>query len=444
MDRHELRVERIVKALKEREGDAPLTLKKKTVSHVVPKPGDKKYTDDQLDISDFDEILAIDPVNRLCVAEPGVTFEKLVHETLKYQLVPAEVSELKTITIGGAVAGCSIESMSYRFGGFHDTCLEYQVVTAKGEVLVCTPDNEHRLIFQMMHGTFGTLGIITRLTFRLIPAKPFVRVTYHKFRNLEDYKAAILSHYEKEDLDFMDGIIHSPGEYVLSAGEFVDAAPYTHKYDWARIYYLSTAKRKEDYLKTADYFFRYNKGVTNVHPKSLPLRVLFGRFTNSNVTLKLARVFRKVLPSRLIPVTVDTFIPLSRMTEFMDWYVEEVGHFPLWCVPYRIVHRYEWLSDEFLSQVKDDLFLDIALYGMRRADPGHYYEIIEKKLTRIGAIKTLISTNLYTEDEFWAIWNKPNFERVKRITDPDNIFRGLYDKTCLAARGLEKKAPAGR
>jgi len=117
--------------------------------------------------------------------------------------------------------------------------------------------------------------------------------------------------------------------------------------------------------------------------------------------------------------------------------VKEVDHFPLWCVPYKVVHRYEWIADEFLENVQDELFLDIALYGLQKEDPKHYYNIIEKKLTEIGAIKTLISTNLYTQDEFWKIWNKENYDKVKIKTDPDNIFRGLYDKTCRAARGLE-------
>ncbi|MBP1745009.1 MAG: hypothetical protein H6Q58_1987 [Firmicutes bacterium] len=335
-----------------------------------------------------------------------------------------------TITIGGAVAGCSIESMSYKFGGFHDNCLEYEVVTAKGDVLKCTPDNENQLMFHMMHGTFGTLGIITLLKFRLITAKPFVKVTYEKYKSLEEYKIAIWVHYRSKDIDFMDGIIHSPVEYVLSAGNFVDKAPYTHSYDWTRIYFLSTAKRGEDYLKTSDYFFRYNKGVTNVHPKSFICRLLFGRFINSNSTLKMAKTFRKVIPSTIIPITVDTFIPFSKMEEFMEWYEKEVNHFPLWCVPYRIVHKYEWLSDEFLSKVNDELFLDIALYGMRRKDAEHYYKSIEKKLAELGAIKTLISTNLYSEKEFWKIWNKKNYNLVKQKTDPDNIFGGLYEKTC--------------
>jgi len=52
-----------------------------------------------------------------------------------------------------------------------------------------------------------------------------------------------------------------------------------------RIYYLSNEKRKEDYLKTPDYFFRYDKGVTNVNPKSFLGRFFFGKFINSTRTL---------------------------------------------------------------------------------------------------------------------------------------------------------------
>src|SRR5690606_25703242 len=107
-------------------------------------------TDDKIDVSDLDEILAIDVEGRTCTAEPGVTFEDLVAATLPHGLVPIVVPELRTITVGGAVSGCSIESMSFVHGGFHDTCLEYEVITADGRVLRCTPDNEHALVFQMM------------------------------------------------------------------------------------------------------------------------------------------------------------------------------------------------------------------------------------------------------------------------------------------------------
>jgi len=437
MPAHEQKINRIIKQLKELKSTKPVSLKKKAVSHEVPKPYDKRHLDEKIDLSDLNDILHINTEKRICIAEPGVTFIDLVTATMKYGLVPIIVPELKTITIGGAVAGCSIESMSYKYGGFHDTCLEYEIITAKGDVLICTPDNEENLLFQMVHGTFGTLGIISKLKFKLIPAKPCVKVTYEKYNNIEDYKSAIWGYYKNKDVDFMDGIIHSPTEYVLSVANFVDEAPYTRNYDWMRIYYLSTKKRKEDYLKTPDYFFRYDKGVTNVNPKSFLGRLFFGKFINSTRTLKLVEKFRMLIPSDKIPITVDLFIPFSKVSNFMEWYKKEVNHFPLWCVPYKFVRGYEWISANFSHKIKEKLILDLAIYGMEKKGDKNYYKIIEDELMNIGGIKTLISSNYYSESDFWKIWNKENFDKVKRKTDPNNIFRDLYTKTCRTMMGLE-------
>ena len=55
----------------------------------------------------------------------------------------------------------------------------------------------------------------------------------------------------------------------------------------------------------------------------------------------------------------------------------------------------------------------------------------------MSSIKTLISYNYYSEDEFWRTFNKANYDAAKAVTDPDNVFRDLYTKTVLAARGLD-------
>lgn len=435
MATHEEKVARVVQQILAHKSTQPLSLRKKAVSHSVPNPRDKRYTDKKVDISDLNTILFIDPHQRTCVAEPGVTFYDLVTETLRYKLVPMVVPELKTITIGGAVAGCSIESMSYKYGGFHDSCLAYEIITAKGEVLLCSPTNENSLLFHMVHGAFGTLGIISLLHFKLVPAQPFVHVIYKKYHQLEHYLEAIWHHYQQQDIDFMDGIIHSPTELVLSVGNFVEEAPYTHNYDWMGIYYLSTKERKEDYLTTRDYFFRYEKGVTNVYPQSFLGRLLFGRFINSTTVLRFVEKFHRFIPNSMIPITIDTFIPFSQVRTFLDWYIREINHFPLWCVPYKRVHDYEWISPSFLGAIKDELFLDLAIYGMKKHPEKNYYRMIEEKLLEIGGLKTLISNNFYSENEFWHIWNKENYLKVKAQTDPNNIFRDLYTKTCKATRG---------
>jgi hypothetical protein len=435
-DKHARKVARVAEQLRKRTSTAPLSRHKRVVSHQVPKVRDKKHTDEKINLLDFDEVIEIDPARRICIAEPGVPFCKLVEQTLTKGLVPIVVPELKTITVGGAVAGCSIESMSFMHGGFHDTCLEYEVITAKGDVLTCTPENQHALVFQMMHGSFGTVGILSRLVFKLIPAKRFVHIRHEKHTSIDSYLDSIGSHFEQQDVEFMDGIIHSNRQLSLCVGEFVDRAPYTNRYDWLKVYYQSTATREEDYFLAPHYFFRYDQGVTNVHPKSFLGRLLLGKFLGSSEILRIAEKARWLLLDDDRPdVTVDTFLPFSRLKEFLLWYEKDFGHFPLWCVPYRRVHDYEWLADGFWKGFEDQLMVDIAIYGMKQRGETNYYRLMEEKLQELHGVKTLISYNYYPEEEFWGIFHRGNFEKVKAITDPNNIFRNLYDKTCRAAMG---------
>ncbi len=437
---HAAKLARITAQLKQHSGTRPVSLRKQAPPHQVPKRDDSRRFDDKIDISDLTAIIDIDPVNRTCTAEAGVTFVDLVEATLRYGLAPIIVPELKTITIGGAVSGCSIESMSFKYGGFHDTCLEYEMITAQGEILTCTPENQHSLVFQMLHGAFGTLGILTRLTFQLIPARPFVKVSYEKYDTLAEYRAAIYRHFKRDDIDFMDGIIHSPTEYVLSVARYVTTAPYTHRYDWLRVYYQSTNKLAEDYLTTPDYFFRYDHGVTNVHPKSFVGRLVFGKIVHSSSMLRAAERFHWLLERSRPQLILDVFLPLSRVDVFLRWYEREFGYFPLWCVPYRRVRDYEWIDDKFYAGLEDELFLDLAIYGMEQTGDKNYHKMMEDKLRELGGIKTLISHNYYSRDEFWSTWNKTNYDKVKAITDPNNLFRDLYTKTCRAAMGLEDQA----
>lgn len=431
---HEEKLERITSFLKERVGNAPLRFSKRSVSHKVPKPAPRSGGAQSLDISDLDQLISIDEKAMICVAEPGLTFEALVRETLKVGLAPATVPELKTITVGGAVAGCSVESMSFKYGGFHDSCLEYEVVTAQGDVLTCSRENEQALLFEMLHGTFGTLGLITKLAFRLLPAKNFVHLVFEKHGSLADSLLAVEKHAEKGDADFIDGLVLGPRDYVLCLGRFVDQAPYAHSYSWMGVYHKAAASREEDYLSTYDYFFRYDADChwisRNYGLENPVLRFLFGKLILSSTRmLSLAKSLSFLLARGKPDVVVDVFVPFDKVGDFLDFYNREFSYYPLWMVPYRMPRPYPWLAESYMPRDPAKLYLDLAIYGYRPKDDRNYYRLVEEKLKEVKGIKTLISHNFYSREEFWAIWNRPNYDLVKRETDPDNIFRDLYDKT---------------
>src|SRR5207249_5865484 len=118
-DAHAADVARIAAQVRERVSRGePVHIHKGGVHHFVPLPGDQRFGGAAIDISVLRRVLEIDPAAGRCVAEPGVTFAELVEATLVHGLIPTVVPELEGITLGGAVAGCSVEAMSYAYGGF--------------------------------------------------------------------------------------------------------------------------------------------------------------------------------------------------------------------------------------------------------------------------------------------------------------------------------------
>ena len=282
MTSHEDRVARVAEAIRlSSKQKRQVRFEKEVVSHFVPNPYASASSAPAIDFKPLNRLLDIDEARRTATVEPGLTFQELVHHTLPKGLMPVVVPELKTITIGGAISGCSLESTSYRYGGFHDNCLEYEYLTGTGEVRTCSPENDPD-VFHLLHGSYGTLGRLTKATFKLIPAKPYVRMEYRLFSTYEEFWKELNERCEAGDFTFIDGIVHDKNHFVLCLGEMVDEAPYVSDYEWLNVYYKSTLERREDYLTAEGYFFRYDAEchwLTKTLPllETKPVRALIGK-----------------------------------------------------------------------------------------------------------------------------------------------------------------------
>ena len=436
MASHAEKVEAVARQLRSRPRDgSPADFAKRSVSHFVPNPFKGKNELPPIDLRPLNELIEIDEDRGVAVAESGVTFSELVRATLPLGWVPSTVPELEGITIGGAVSGCSVESMSYRYGGFHDSCLVYEVITGAGEVLTCSREKDPEL-FEMLHGSYGTLGILSQLTFQLRPAKPFVRLDYVHFDDFGDYWRYLRERCAAADFDFVDGIIHAPDHLVVCLGTMVDETPYLSSYRWLNVYYRSTAERRLDYLTTYDYLFRYDTEchwMTRTVPflETRPARLLLGKLLLGSENMitwshRLKAIYRL---QRRPDLVVDVFIPSKRFEEFFRWYVEVFDFWPLWIVPYRMPHAYPWVADAHQRRMGELFMIDCAIYGKPNQDPDiDYSEILEKKTYELGGVKTLISRNHHDRETFWTIYDRPRWSAVKERTDPDNVFGDLYDR----------------
>ena len=438
-DSHREKVQRIASQVRERvQAGQPLRFVTSDVSHLVPNPYQKKQRFPPINIGVLNEVLEIDGRAGVCVAEASTSFSHLVRQTLPLGLMPKLVPELKTITVGGAISGCSVESMSYKYGGFHDSCLEYEVITGQGEILTCSPQERPEL-FHQLHGSYGTLAIITAVRFQLIPAQPYVRMDYRVHTRFDDFWQDMRERCEQDDFDFVDGIIHAPDRLVLCLGTLVDRAPTPSRYEArdGHPFYYSTLERRQDRLTTYDYFFRYDadchwlaRGIPGLELRPVR-RLLGGQFLGSSNMIRwshrLQRVFRAT--QRRPDIVVDVFVPQQRFREFFDWYVADFDFFPLWIVPYRAPETYPWISDGWAAAMGGNFLIDCAIYGKQNREPDVDYDaLLERKVMELGGLKTLISRNYYDEDTFWSIYSRPRWQAAKDLLDPDNALGGLYER----------------
>ncbi|MGA8261066.1 MAG: FAD-binding oxidoreductase [Arenicellales bacterium] len=401
----------------------------------------------RLDVRDFNEVLEVDADQGWVEVEGMTPYAKLADATLARGAMPCVVPQLRSITIGGAVAGVGIESTSFRYGLVHETILEMDVLTGTGDVLTCTPDNEHKDLFFGLPNSYGTLGYVLKLKTRTIPVRPYVRLEHVHFPDARSYFERLGELCGDENIDFLDGTVFEPGQFYITVGRFTDHAPYLSDYTYKDIYYRSIPERREDYLTTHDYIWRWDTDwfwcSKNVGAQNPLLRRLFGRKRlNSVFYTKLMRWnarwgltgwanrFRGI---RTESVIQDIDIPLERCPEYYEFFDREIGIRPVWICPIGVYDRRAHFPLYPLDPERR--YVNFGHWDVvrtrRRRPEGHFNRLVEKKTAELGGIKSLYSDSFYPEDEFWANYNQSAYRSLKAKYDPNGQLKDLYRKCVL-------------
>jgi FAD/FMN-containing dehydrogenase len=404
----------------------------------------------RLDVSQFQNVLHVDPVARTADVQGMVTYENLVDATLPHGLMPLVVPQLKTITIGGAVAGLGIESSSFRNGLPHESVLELEVLTGDGRVVVATRDNEHAGLFRGFPNSYGTLGYVLRLTIELEPVRPFVRLRHLRFGTAEELLDALARACRTRAADFVDATVFSPAEGYLTLGTFVDNAPHVSDYTHMGIYYRSIQTRSEDYLTVRDYLWRWDTdwfwcsrafGVQNPlvrrlwprrYRRSDVYRALVAFDRRHDLTGRLARL-RGRRPEE--PVVQDVEIPIDATGKFLEVFHRDVGITPIWLCPLALRSDQAW---PLYPLEPDELYVNVGFWSSAplAADQAadHHNRLVEDAVSELGGHKSLYSTVHYSAEEFWRRYNGPAYQEVKRAYDPQGRLPDLYQKVAATTQ----------
>lgn len=409
----------------------------------------KAINSHKIDVKNFNQVIEIDPVALTAEIEGMTTFETIVAETLKFNCLPLVVPELKSITIGGALSGVGIEASSFRYGFVHDGIIEFEVLTGDGKIAICNAENEHSDLFYAFPNSYGTLGYALKVKVKLIPALPFVELTYHHFKTPQLFFQQIenwsLAQHKSGDISFIEGVIFNSNHFVISTAKFVDNVSFISNYRYMQIYYKSIQQKTMDYLTTKDFIWRWDPdwfwcskifGMQN-----RLLRFLFGKWTlKSTVYWQIMRFINKnwianyfYQRKKLFQETViqDVLIPIEQCKKFYDFFTKNIDIMPIWICPYIAYNKaraYDFFPTKF-----DQLYLDFGFWDSVPSNgiPGFHNRLIEHKVVELNGHKSLYSEAFYPEEEFWQIYNKHYYQILKQKYDPQNVFNNIYQKCVL-------------
>lgn len=158
--------------------------------------------------------IRIDPATRIAVVGPGLLNAEVKSAAAAHGLwYPPDPSSFEICSIGGNIATNAGGLCCVKYGVTTDYVLGLQVVLADGSAVRLggprLKDVAGLPLTKLFVGSEGTLGIITEVTLRLIPAQPAQSVAVAFFTRLDDATAAILAisrQIRPSMMELMDGV----------------------------------------------------------------------------------------------------------------------------------------------------------------------------------------------------------------------------------------------
>ena len=245
---HHQRVVALADAVRNRPPNALIRIQKQKFHTPYKKftsSSSTEYTNLSIDHMNTILKLQIDPIHHqhTVTVEGSVTMHQLCNYLLPLGYLPALTCEGEYFTIAGLINGFGIQSSSHRYGLFHDTVTELEIILANGDIIIANNTNQYEDIFFTIPGSFSTIGIIVSATIKLIPATQTVCSRITRYNTLQEYSDGMrnilrgrdpwtkMSTHEVSPLfnsesnnnatTYIEGYVFSSSCYVIIETEFI-------------------------------------------------------------------------------------------------------------------------------------------------------------------------------------------------------------------------------
>lgn len=182
-------------------------------------------------LAKFNQIVEIDPKQRIARVQPGVRNLAISEAAKPYELYYApDPSSQIACSIGGNVAENSGGVHCLKYGLTVHNILQLKIITIEGELLTLGShalDSPGYDLLALFTGSEGMLGVIVEITVKLLPKPPFVRVLLAAFDDVEKAGKSVASIIAEgiipAGLEMMDKVGIRAVEDFVHAGYPIDA-----------------------------------------------------------------------------------------------------------------------------------------------------------------------------------------------------------------------------
>ena len=121
-----------------------------------------------VDLSDYDEIIAIDKMNQTVTVQSGIQLSKLNQALYENSLAMQNLGDIAYQTIAGAIS-TSTHGTGAKFTGIANQVVALRVVLADSSIVECSA-NVNAQLFSCARVGLGALGLISTVTLKVVPA----------------------------------------------------------------------------------------------------------------------------------------------------------------------------------------------------------------------------------------------------------------------------------
>ena len=417
-------------------------------------------------MSDLTNILEVDEARGIVRVEPFVTVGHAAAYLDARGLQLESTIEMKDATLGGLVMALGMTTHSHVSGLVHDSVVVYEIVTARGELLRVTADNEHADLFRALPWSHGTLGLLVAMEMRVIAASSHVRLVYRPFYSLDAYaeeyqrlaKTENPPHFievlifARDRAVLMEGYLATDAE-VRSSGLPVNAVDRSYK----ALFYkhvegmleLGEGQRREELIPMYDYLMRHDRSMCMCLAQILPtanqawFRYTIGWMLPPNMTfLKGTRPEAERENTIRKQVWQEFAFPAENFGELVERAHEELEIYPLLAYPCKVIDQGGIVrlpgnhGKPYSGKPETAAFLDLGIYGIpqRIKDGDERFDTVtrvrrfEERVRDLGGFLHTYCDVFSTEAEFMEMFDHGLWREMRARYGAEGIVPTIYEK----------------